>query len=107
MVFLFFSLVVIFIIYTFLKEKKDDKLLENNIEHFAILIKINEGNTHAPSSGDFKYKIKNKEYEFNQSGDYKFMQVGDTVLVEYAVEDNSVARVVDKYYMQKYKKMKK
>ncbi|MNJ86056.1 hypothetical protein D3C87_35390 [compost metagenome] len=103
MVFLFFFLIGIFIMYTFLKEKRDDRLLENSVEHFAILIEINGGNAHSPSSGDFKYKVNNEEYEFNQSGDYKFMQVGDTVLIEYAVEDHSVARVVDKYYMNKYK----
>lgn len=103
MIILFFSFVGVFIIYSFLKEKKDDELLENSIEHFAILIKINEGNTHAPSSGDFRYKVKNKEHEFNQSGDYKFMQIGDTVLIEYAIKDNSVSKVVDKYYMKKYR----
>lgn len=93
-----------FIVYTFIQEKKEDKLLEKSKKHFAILVEISPGNAHASSSGDFKYKVNAKEYEFNQSGDYTFMQVGDTVLIEYAIEDHSVARVLDKHYMQKYKK---
>jgi hypothetical protein len=103
---LFFSFIGCFIVYTFIREKKDNQLLEKSIKHFAILIEIDGGNTHSPSSGDFKYKIDSKEYEFNQSGDYSFMQVGDTVLIEYAIKDHSVARVIDKYYMQKYKHLK-
>lgn len=102
-----FSFMGIFIIYTFVKEKKDAELLSNSLEHLGILTKKNSGNSHAPSSGDFKYKIDKIEYSFNQSGTFDFMEVGDTVLIEYAVEDPSVARVVDKYYMKKYRHMKK
>lgn len=103
---LIFILIGIFIIYTFLREKKESSLLMNSKTGIAILIEIN-GNAHAAASGDFRYKVKSKKYEFNQSGDYSFMQIGDTVLIEYAVDDCSVARVVDKYYMSKYHKLNK
>lgn len=101
-----FSFMGIFLIYNFIREKREDKLLNNSLDGFAILVKKNKGNTHAPSGGDFKYRVDHHEYSFSQSGDYEFMHVGDSVLIRYAKDDHSVARVVDKYYMEKYKKLK-
>ncbi len=54
----------------------------------------------------YYYNQKNKRIEFDQHKYFKDLKIGDTVLIEYAIEDNSVAHVVDKYYMQKHKKLK-
>lgn len=96
MVILFFSLIGVFLIYKYFKEKNENKLLENSVEHFAVLIKIKGGNTHAPPSGYFRYMVDDKEYEFNDIGEYENIQIGDTFLIEYAVKDHSVARLVSK-----------
>lgn len=44
------------------------------------------------------YTVSGKEYRINAPGDYLDMSVGGTVLIEYAVEDHSVARVANKHY---------
>jgi hypothetical protein len=31
------------------------------------------------------------------------MNIGDSVLIEYAIQDPSIARVVDRYFMKKYR----
>jgi hypothetical protein len=95
-----------FIIYNYTKEKKANVLLNDSVQVPAILIEKNEGNTHAPPSGEFKYKVGRRDYSFTESGKYGDIQVGDTVLIKYAVKDPSVASVVDKYYMNKYQDLK-
>ncbi len=47
-------------------------------------------------------KVKLKEYSF-----FSHLKKGDTVLIEYAIEDPTVARVKDKYFMRKYKHLKR
>lgn len=33
----------------------------------------------------------------------KFLKKGDTVLIKYSIEDNLVVKIIDPFYMQKYK----
>ncbi|HRO75734.1 MAG TPA: hypothetical protein PLP27_06280 [Crocinitomicaceae bacterium] len=99
---------MVFTIYSLFRDRKENQLLEYSRTTTAILIKVSQGSPKSPSSGHFKYTIKGKEYKFSQSGDYyKDMNIGDTVFIKYAIEAPSVARVIDRYYMQKYKHLKK
>jgi hypothetical protein len=51
----------------------------------------------------FKYTVNNKEYEQQWArGAYTFLEKGDTILIEYSVEDPIVIEVVDPCYMQKH-----
>lgn len=95
-------LMMIFVFIDFYQENKNEKLLENSRIATAILIKKKARAVKSPKSGRFVYRVQGKEYEFSQPGDYLFMNIGDSVLIKYAVEDHSVARVIDKYYMRKY-----
>lgn len=83
-------------------------MLEKGVKNSpALIIRISEGAVKVPSYGIFKYYVNGKSFELRESGNFNLMEIGDTVLIEYAVEDHSVARVVDKYYMQQYKYLKK
>lgn len=86
-------------------EEKEIKMLKKNYKTTAIVIEIHQPEViHDSYSGTFQYKIKNKIYKFTQIGNYTLLKLGDTVLIEYAVKDNSIARVIDKNYMRKFKK---
>jgi|SRR6218665_203527 len=102
-----FVLMGLFLIFDYIKEDKDERLLKNSSVTTARLIKKKSGAVKSPKSGIFVYEVNGKEYEFYQAGNYLFMQLGDTVLIEYAKKDPSVARVKDKFYMRKYKYLKK
>lgn len=92
----------VFVLFDFYHEKKEERLLENSKIATAVLIKKKSGSVKSPASGRFVYRVQGKKYEFSQPGNYLFMNLGDSVSIKYAVEDHSVARVVDKYYMKKY-----
>lgn len=99
----FFTFVVVFIIYTALRESKEEELLQDYKTTTAIITKMSQSVYKSPASGDFKYYVDGRMYKFSQPGDYyKYMSIGDTVLIKYAIKDHNVARVIDKYYMQKY-----
>jgi hypothetical protein len=101
-----FIAIVLVIAYVFIRNHYHENLLDNGKtkETIAFIINIDDGSAvHSTSNGDFEFKIKNKKYTFNDSGDYTFLKIGDSVLIEYSLKDPSVARVIDKCYMQKYK----
>ncbi|MDH4471308.1 MAG: hypothetical protein QE487_01805 [Fluviicola sp.] len=100
-------LIIILLASQFLTEYEEDKLLRNSKTTFGYIKKIYHGAPKSPKHGDFKYNVGGKEYEFDQPGNYEALKIGDTVLIEYAIADHSVARVVDKYYMKKYAYLKK
>ena len=54
-----------------------------------------------------KFKVGNKEY-FSKTPecDCKMLDIGDTILIKYAIEDPKIIKIQDKYYMQKYKSKK-
>lgn len=58
-------------------------------------------------NGRFTYFVNEKKYCLRYTGDFSYMNIGDSVLIEYAIEDPSLARVVDRYYMKKYWSLKK
>ena len=95
-------------VFLIIRNYRDSKLLLNYNKTIGILIEIEEGKgVHQTAYGKFKYNEKNNEISFTQSGDFSFMKLGDTVLIRYDKENNKVAEVLDKYYMKKYKKLKK
>lgn len=98
-----FSLMIISVIYILIKDIRNDFLLKRSRETTAIITHISHGAVRSPKRGEFEYIVNGKKYNFNESGDYDAFSIGDTVLIEYAVEDHSVARVVDKFYMEKNK----
>mgnify|MGYP000940153412 CR=1 FL=1 len=92
-----------------IRDYYNKKILAGDTETLiAIITDITSGTgvRQAPDA-KFYYFVKNKKYENHTNGNFNFMEVGDTVLIEYAIEDHSVARVVDKYYMKKYKYLKR
>lgn len=81
----------------------DDKMLENFHTTFGILTNKKDGEAvHGTASGEFEYNIKGVKYKFTESGNFLFLNLGDTVLIKYAKKDFKVAKVIDKYYMQKH-----
>lgn len=100
-------LIGVWLVFKFFNDQNKDALLKNSKTDYAIIKMIYHGGIKNPRNADFEYSIKGKRYNFNQPGNYDAYKIGDTILIEYAVEDHSVARVVDKYYMQKYKYLKK
>lgn len=83
-------------IYNFWQEKNKEELLKNGSKTFGIFISRNERAVHGSPSINVRYKVNGTKYILKEYGGFPSLKVGDTVLVEYAVEDNSVARVVGK-----------
>lgn len=52
--------------------------------------------------GRFVYSVNKKSYTLKEIGDFRTLDLGDTVSIKYSIEDLSVAEVFDKYYMEKY-----
>ncbi len=104
---LFFSLIVISLIISFFQDRNKDILLENKSKTFGILVySYHATAVRSISYGIFVFRIKKKRVKLKICGDYSKLKLGDTVLMEYAKKDPSVARVVDKYYMKKHKYLK-
>lgn len=100
---LIIGFLILFIIYSGINEQKENKSLEDSIQTTAIVIRTRQGGYKTSAGADFKYKIGEKVYNFNQTGGfYQYLNVGDTVLIEYAKNDNLIARVIDSKYMQKF-----
>lgn len=98
--FIFFAL-----LYGMLREDKRMKLFQNSKITFGYLIsKYSAGKN---PTGTFLFIYRNKMIKFDNIGDYSQLNKGDTVLIEYAIEDPTVARVKDKYVMQKFKHLRK
>lgn len=97
----FFCFFIIYIEY--LITFKIKKLLKHSKEIVAIVVKTYQSGYKSSAYSKFKYTVSEMEYEFSQIGGYyKYLKPGDTVLIEYVIKDNSVARVVNSRYMQKF-----
>lgn len=81
-----------------------EKLLSNSQTTIGYLVEEYNGGKNP--RGTFIFRIGKKKYIFDYIGDFSYMNKGDTVLIKYSIEDPSVARVIDRYYMQKYKHLK-
>ena len=101
------SFFIIYILIQYLVESNNSKLLENSAKVKGIIIETHTPEViHGSYYGIFTYNIGQKKYRFKELGDFSLLSVHDTVLIEYAIKDNSVARVVDKFYMTKHKHLK-
>ncbi|WP_343748973.1 hypothetical protein [Fluviicola sp.] len=95
--------VVIMSLYHFWEEYHRNEMLKIGNETFGVIVSIDPPPVHGSPSAKIAYTIKHKKYVFDEDGSFSFMELGDTVLIRYALKDYSVAKVVDKYYMKKYK----
>jgi len=108
---LLWAVLVLFLVVFFYKWWQNDynkAMLEKGLRNTpAVIIRISEGAARVPAYGVFRFSVDGKVVEFEQSGNYLDFNPDDTVLIEYANADHSVARVIDKYYMKKYAYLKK
>lgn len=102
---LFFSSIMI---YRAIETYHEERLLKTSETTKAILkrIEINTTPKSGYSGGVFEYDLNGHNIEFSDKGNFRMLRIGDTVLIKYSIEDPSVARVIDKYYMEKYKSKK-
>lgn len=105
-VILLIGFAVLLSLYNLILTKKKDEKLEIGNEVYGIIISIDSAPVHGSPSSKIEYKVENVKYILVEDGNFFSMDVGDTVLVKYSIEDHSVARVTDKYYMKKYKDLK-
>lgn len=84
------------------------KLSGKTKTEIAIIIKIKSGTGVKKLPGvEYFYYVKGKKYFGEDTGDFNFMHIGDTLLVKYSIDDNSISEVDDMYYMKKYKYLDK
>lgn len=95
---------VCLIIGLFLQLDRDSKL-KNTIKTKAIVTYRDKQHTKGWDAV-VTYKVNNIELESGLNCDCRDIEIGDTVLIEYAESDPKLAVMVDKYYMQKYKHLK-
>ena len=102
-------LVLLLLIGSFLiiRNNYEEKTLLNSRKTTGVLIKKKDGKAvHGTACGTFEYYVAGKKYKFTEGGNYSFINIGDTVLIKYAKKNKSIATVIDKYYMKKYKYLK-
>jgi hypothetical protein len=80
----------------YFSDKKADKLKNSNTTK-AILIYIDEYITRG-SGAKIEFQINNKKITTDINCDCRKLNIGDTVLIRYAVDDPTIVRMVDKYY---------
>jgi hypothetical protein len=90
------------LLYGMLREDRRMKLFQNTEVTYGFLIEEDHGSAKF-RYGKFYFFVKNKRFDVEERDYFTELSKGDTVLIEYAIKDPSVARVNDKYYMQKYK----
>ena len=93
------------LLYGMLREDRRMKLFQNTEVTYGFLIEEHHGSANF-RYGKFYFFVKNKRFDIKEWHYFTELSKGDTVLIEYAIEDPSVARVKDKYYMQKYKQLR-
>ncbi len=100
-VLILFVLAFIGAIYFQFKREEQLKRTQNST---AIIIK--KGRT-VRGGATVYFEVNSKRLEAKiWGGDYDFLNIGDTILIKYAIEDPTLVEVIDKYYMQKYKHLK-
>lgn len=100
-------LLLIALAYNYFHKEHKTLLLQNSIKKEAVLIKNYDGSgVHDSTYGIFEFVVGTEKIRFQDNDDYRMLQVGDTVLIRYSIENHSVATVIDKDYMKKYKSRK-
>ncbi len=85
----------------FFFQVKREKKLENTKETEAIIVDRDKHLTKA-FGAKVRFIINGKVYSTEVHCDCRSLEIGDTVLIKYAVEDPELSLMVDKHYMQKY-----
>lgn len=94
------------LLYGMLREDRRMKLFQKSEVTIGFLIEEHHGSANF-RYGKFYFFVKNKRFDIKVWNYFNELSKNDTVLIEYAIEDPTVARVKDKYYMQKYKQLRK
>lgn len=103
----FLGAFLIFFLIQWYLENRENRLLKKYYKTLAIVLEVHKPEViHGSHTGTFQYKVEGKVYVFTQIGDYTLLKLGDTVEIKYATEDPSVAKVSDKFYMEKYHHLK-
>lgn len=100
------GVMISFVVFRLFQNTREDRLLEETKQIKTILTEINKSAVRSPATGKYRYSVNGTDYEYEENRNFNDLKVGDTILIEYSVEDPSVARVVDKYYMKKYHHLK-
>jgi hypothetical protein len=90
------------LLYSMLKEDREMKLLQHSKVTYGYLIEEYHESAKF-RHGFFYFYAGNERIEIKEFRYFSHLSKGDTVLIEYAIEDPTLARVKDKYYMQKYR----
>ena len=87
-------------------ENKKKKLLSTNtkVTHGYLTKRINVARSCNESYYYYYIKIISLKFEIWECGLKPFLEIGDTVLIKYSLEDPSVAKVIDFKFMKKFKK---
>lgn len=101
------SAVGLFFIIGFLKKDFDDKRTEKLLDGKTKTIKVVLHYAQMGFNSGFyvgcKFKINNAIEEVLIGTRHNFLQIGDTILIKYSVEDPILVEIVDPCYMQKHK----
>jgi hypothetical protein len=103
-----FFVMGLLLLYQSYRNDRENELLERSKSCTAVLTEIINGSgVRSSPLGTYTYVLNGKTYSYTEGENFNNLKVGDTILIEYAIADHSVARVVDKYYMKKYAYLKK
>ncbi len=102
--FIIFGILILSIIsYDFLEEANNKKLLSKNFKKTLAIYDDYNNSVKGKPFSNFYFYLKNTKIKFEEDGIYDFLELGDTVLIKYSIEDPNVAEVIDFCYMKKHK----
>jgi hypothetical protein len=87
-------LIFLALLINMLIEDRNQKLLNHSKTVFGTM-KFENHSSLKFSYGLFIYYVAKKKYELRYTGDFSNFNPGDTVLIKYAIEDPSVAKVIN------------
>ena len=97
-----YILIVIFlllIIWNYYREVHDNSELKFSKKTKAVLIQIKNGKSvRSTPSGTYEYIVNGKKYQCEENTSFYGLYIGDTILIEYSINDPSIAIVIDKHY---------
>ncbi len=100
-----FSLILLIIILSKVRDYYYDKQMEDTIETEAFYIKNSHVYNFGPTSY-YYYYVNYDKYKGSFRDTDMFLKKGDTILIKYSRENPELSEVVNVYYMQKYKHLK-
>lgn len=95
-VFLSALFILVLAVSFYFSDKSADKL-DNSITTKAVITYVDEFITRGYGA-KIEFEVNNKKINSGVDCDCRKLNIGDTVLIRYAVDDPSIVRMVDKYY---------